>query len=57
MTSATEDTDYDDGDSEPNNESVNNYLDSANMTMNLEAAMKLAEKNIYGLGTVEPQVT
>ena len=57
MTSATENTDYDDGDSEPNNESVNNYLDSANMTMNLEAAMKLAEKNIYGLGTVEPQVT
>ena len=38
MTSATEDTD---DDSEPNNERVNNYLDSANMVMNLEAAMKL----------------
>ena len=31
MTSATEDTD---GDSEPNNERVNNYLESANMAMN-----------------------
>ena len=41
MTSGTEET-YDD--SEPNYESVNNYLDSANMAMNLEAAMKLAEE-------------
>ena len=31
MTAETEDTD---DDSEPNNVSVNNYLDSANMTMN-----------------------
>ena len=29
-------------DSEPNNERVNNYLDSANMATNLEAALKLA---------------
>ena len=41
MTSATEDTD---DDPEPNNERVNNYLDSANMVMNLEPAMKLVEK-------------
>ena len=41
MTSETEETD---NDSEPNNENVNNYLDSAHMAMNLEAAMKLAEE-------------
>ena len=39
MTSETEETD---DDSEPNNENVNNYLDSANMATNLESAMKLA---------------
>ena len=41
MTSETEETDHD---SEPNNENVNNYLDSANMAMKLESAMKLAEE-------------
>ena len=41
MTSEIEDPD---DDSEPNNESVNNYLDSTNMA-------------ICGLGTVKPQVT
>ena len=39
MTSETEETDID---SEPNNENVNNYLDSANMAKNLESAMKIA---------------
>ena len=53
MTSETEETD---DDSEPNNESANNYLDSANMAMNLESAMNLLKKKIFGLGTVEPQV-
>ena len=42
MTSETEETD--DDESEPNNANVNNYLDSANMTTNLESAMKLAEE-------------
>ena len=42
MTSETEETD--DDDSEPNNANVYNYLDSANMAMNLESAMKLAEE-------------
>ena len=42
MTSETEETD--DDDSEYNNASVNNYLDSANMAMNLESAMRLAEE-------------
>ena len=41
MTSETEETD---DDSEPNNENVNNYLGSANMAMNLESAMKIAEE-------------
>ena len=41
MTSETEETD---DDSELNNENVNNYLDSANMAMNLESAMKIAEE-------------
>ena len=47
MTSATEDTD---DDSEPNNERVNNYLDSANAATNLEAAMKLAEEEYLWIG-------
>ena len=42
MTSETEET-FDD-ESEPNNANVNNYLDFANMAMNLESAMKLAEE-------------
>ena len=42
MTSETEETD--DDESEPNNANVNNYLDSADMEMNLESAMKIAEK-------------
>ena len=46
MTSATEDT----HDSEPNNERVNNYLDSATMAMNLEAAMKLVEEEHLWIG-------
>ena len=54
MTSETEETD---DDSESNNTNVNNYLDSANMATNLESAMKIAEKKICGLGTVEPQAT
>ena len=37
-------------DSERNNENVNNYLDSANMAMNLEAAMKLAEEEDLWIG-------
>ena len=41
MTSETKETD---DDSEPNNKNVNNYLDSVNMTMNLETAMELAEE-------------
>ena len=40
ITSETEETD---DDSEPNDKNVKNYLDSANMAMNLESAMKLAE--------------
>ena len=58
MTSETEETA---DDSKPNNENVNNYLDSANMAMNLESAMKIAmkiaEEEDCGLGTVEPQAT
>ena len=42
MTSETEETD--DDDSEPNNENVNNYLDSTNMATNLESAKKIAEE-------------
>ena len=42
MTSETEETD--DDESETNNANVNNYLDSANMAMNLESAMKTAEE-------------
>ena len=47
MTSETEDTD---DDSETNNERVINYLDSANMAMILEAAMKLAEEEDLWIG-------
>ena len=47
MTSETEETD---DDSEPNNENVNNYLDSANMTMNLESSMKIAEEEDLWIG-------
>ena len=47
MNSETEETD---GDSEPNNENVNNYLDSANIAMNLELAMKLANSWIGDSG-------
>ena len=39
-----------DDDSEPNIESVNNYLDSANMAMNFESAMKLAEEEDVWIG-------
>ena len=37
-------------DSEPNNESVNNYLDSANMATNMESAMKLTEEEDLWIG-------
>ena len=47
MTTETEETD---DDSEPNNENVNNYLDSANMAMNLESAMKIAEEEDLWIG-------
>ena len=47
MTSETEETD---DDSEPNNENVNNYLDSANMATSLESAMKLAEEEDLWIG-------
>ena len=46
MTSETEETD---DDSEPNNENVNNYLDSANMAMNWESAMKIAGEEDLGI--------
>ena len=36
--------------SAPNNENVNNYLDSANMAMNLESAMKIAEEEDLWIG-------
>ena len=47
MTSETEETD---DDSEPTNENVNNYLDSANMAINLESAMKIAEEEDLWIG-------
>ena len=47
MTSETEETD---DDSEPNNESVNNSLASANMATNLESAMKIAEEEDLWIG-------
>ena len=48
ITSETEETD--DDDLEPNNEKVNNYLDSANMATNLESAMKIAEDEDLWIG-------
>ena len=36
--------------SETNNANVNNYLDSANMAMNLETAMKIAEEEDLWIG-------
>ena len=48
MPSETEETD--DDESEPNNANVNNYLDSANMAMNLESAMKIAEEEDLWIG-------
>ena len=42
MTSETGETD--DDELEPNDANVNNYLDSANIAMKLESAMKLAEE-------------
>ena len=48
MTSETEET-YDD-ESETNNTNVNNYLDSTNMTTNLETAMKTAEEEDLWIG-------
>ena len=48
MTSETEETD--DDESEPNNANVNNCLDSANMAMNLESAMMLAEEEDWWIG-------
>ena len=47
MTSETEETG---DDSELNNENVNSYLDYANMTMNLESAMKIAEEEDLWIG-------
>ena len=47
MTSETEETD---DESEPNNENVNNYLDSGNMAMNLESAMKIAKEEDLWIG-------
>ena len=48
LTSETEETD--DDESETNNANVNNYMDSANMAMNLESAMKLAEEEDLWIG-------
>ena len=48
MTSETEETD--DDDSEPNNENDNNYLDSVNMALILESAMKIAEEEDLWIG-------
>ena len=48
MTSETEESD--DDESETNNTNVNNYLDSANMAMNLESAMKIAEEEDLWIG-------
>ena len=47
MTSETEETD--DDESEPNNANVNNYLDSANMAMNLESAMRRVDWGQWSL--------
>ena len=48
MTSETEERD--DDESETNSTNVNNYLDSANMEMNLETAMKIAEEENLWIG-------
>ena len=48
MTSEIEETDNDD--SESNNENVNNYLDYANIAMNLESAMKISEEEDLWIG-------
>ena len=48
VTSETGETD--DDESEINNTNVNNYLDSANMVMNLETAMKIAEEEDLWIG-------
>ena len=48
MTSETEETD--DDESETNNTNVNNYLVSANIAMNLETAMKIAEEEDLWIG-------
>ena len=40
----------DDDESETNKTNVNNYLDSANMSMNLETAMKIAEEEDLWIG-------
>ena len=48
MTSETEETD--DDESETNNANVNNYLDSANMAINLETGMKIAEEEDLWIG-------
>ena len=48
VTSETGETDNDE--SETNNANVNNYLDSANMAMNLETAMKIAEEEDLWIG-------
>ena len=48
MTSETEETDA--NESETNNANVYNYLDSANMAMNLETAMKIAEEEDLWIG-------
>ena len=55
MTSETQEIDHDE--SETNNVNVNYYLNSANMATNLESAMKIAEEETCGLGTVEPHTT
>ena len=48
LTSETEETD--DYESEPSTANVNNYLDSANMAMNLESAMKIVEEEELWIG-------
>ena len=48
MTSETEETN--DDESETNDANVNNYLDSANMTTNLQTAMKIAEEEDLWIG-------
>ena len=54
VTSETEETD---DDSEPKNENVDNYLDSENMAMNLESAMKIAEEEDLWIGDSGASIT